>query len=367
MLDSRYNFSDNFCHDTVQDSLANIQSLACFNLVTMVGIGVTFLLKAIEQQTEAECVFINSYEMSEFTKEELFAQLSSKLGMPEPGDLQEIGDALAAKAQGTERVVLIFNRIDRLDSVFDQHMYDNLRYLRDACRGKVVIVFVSAVPLLEMSPTSTKSILSYVTKTTYFKGFSNDDLLEICHASGVPDTDIDPLALEYAGGIHTLFQVLIRCHSLEHPLADTFVEAMVKDIYFRLNDRRRKQLETFVLKGKPPTDPYLYGIGYVTGEPLRIMTPLLHEYIFKQGKHSLPVKERRLFRLLHAHKGKLVTKNAIFDHVWREDNGIASDWALNALVYRLKRHPGFDGDRYTIESRKKEGYILHDISEQTPR
>lgn len=45
--------------------------------------------------------------------------------------------------------------------------------------------------------------------------------------------------------------------------------------------------------------------------------------------------------------------------VWKDDQGKATDWALNALIYRIRKNPGFASSGYVIENHKKEGFVLY--------
>lgn len=362
MLYSKHHYSDNFCRWPRQACHENIETQTSFNLIAMPGVGVTFLLNALAQNHPENFLFINSYEMHDFSKTAFYQQLCDKLDMEfeQPISLQKISKALTRKAESIDKLVIVFNRLDRLTGILDQNFYDNMRFLRDAYRDKIVMIFVSSRPMFELSNPDVKDALSLVTKTMYFSGYSDADLIEICHSSGI--TDIDGQALTYAGGHHALLQVLLRCQNLANPLPDPMVELLIKDIYYGLDMKRRNQLEAFVLRGSEPKDPLLVGLGYIRnlGTNQQLFTPLLGEYIRRLGKSHLPIKEKRLMTLLMLHKGKVVSKEAIFDYVWREEDGVVSEWALNALIYRLRRHAAFDDQRYTIESRKKDGYILHD-------
>lgn len=360
MLYSKHHYSDIFCKQSLKDCLDSIDTQTSFNLVAMPGVGVTFFLNAMAQSNSDNFLFINSYEMHDFSKPAFYEQLSIKLGidLTEPFSLQKISKALNEKARSLDRLVLVFNRLDRLSEILDQNFYDNMRFLRDSFRDKIVMIFVSSRPMFELSTADVKDALSLITKTIYFPGYSNDDLKEISHSSS--SAVIDKKALNYAGGHHALLQVLLRCQNLDNPLPDPMVEMLVKDIYFGLDINRRKQLETFVLRGMEPKDQLLTGLGYIKNG--QTFTPLLSNYIKSLGKSHLPVKEKRLMKLLTIHKDKVVSKEEIFDYVWPEKGGIVSEWALNALIYRLRRHATFDNERYSIESRKKDGYILYDHS-----
>lgn len=358
-------FSDAFCAPVLAECAAAIESRTSFNLVAVAGVGVTFFVKYMRRRVEADYIDINAYEMHEFSKQALYGALGSGLGIEDmpAGEavLSRISEALRKRTEQSEVVVLLFHRFDRMKAVIDQGFYDNLRSLRDIDRTKIVMVFVTALPLPELAHEQAAAALGLVTNTVYFPGFRPQDMKEIMAAtsSGV----VSGRMLELAGGHHLLLQILMTCQSLDNPLSDPMVELLVKDIVAGLDSRRRRIVETVVRGGKSvPDDAFLLGTGFVTqsGGSWTLFSKVVKEYVARNAAGHLPVKERKLFDLLNAHAGSMVSKNDIFDYVWPEENGIASDWSLNALVYRLRRHPAFDSRRYEIESRKKEGYVLID-------
>lgn len=362
MLYKSRHYSDSFAKHLITTCRANINSLNSFNLCAMPGVGITFFLKALTQDNPDDYIFINSYEMQEFSREAFYRQLGSKLGLVDSNqiNLSEISRALSEKSNNVDRLVIICNRLDRLSDILDQNFYDNLRFLRDSARDKITMIFVSSQPLIEVSGRNASDIVSLISKTIYFTGYNVKDLQEIYSSRST--TDIDTKALTLSGGHHLLSQVLLNCQNLDKPLSDPIVELVIKELYMGLNLKRRRILENCIRKAVPPHDKYLIDSGYIvsTHNQFSAFTPLLTLYVQSLGTQHLPLKEKRLFKLLLQHKGSIVPKDVIFDFVWIEDNGIVSDWALNALIYRLRRHDIFDNQRYTIESRKGEGYILFD-------
>ncbi len=360
MLYTNHNYTTTFCQEQLTDLQANITTNTSCNLVAMPGVGVTFLLQALAQDSSTDYIFINSYEMQEFTKDTVYAQLARKLGVADNDTpkLEQIQQALMERASQTRRLVIVFNRVDRLSAILDQNFYGNLRYLRDASRDNICIILVSSFPLLEAPAQSVQGVLSILTRTSYFPGYSNHDLVEVFESS--TEQKADPRAITYSGGHHILLQVLMRCQDLDNPLSDPMVELVIKDLYLGLGSRRRRLLEATIARGTAPKDRYLLMAGYVRQQAGKYVafTPLLADYVATLGKQYLPLKEKRLLQVLSQHQGQVVSKSQICDYVWHETNGIASDWALNALVYRLRRHRAFDSQHYSIESRKGEGYIL---------
>jgi DNA-binding response OmpR family regulator len=88
-----------------------------------------------------------------------------------------------------------------------------------------------------------------------------------------------------------------------------------------------------------------------------LFSPLFRDCVLALTSSKLPIKERRLLSILKRYEGRIVSKNDIYDAVWRGQE-IGSEWALNALIYRLRKHPAFIAQRYSIENHKKLGYSL---------
>lgn len=142
---------------------------------------------------------------------------------------------------------------------------------------------------------------------------------------------------------------------------DRFVKMQLKELVDYLNYRQKKVLQKIAL-GKEVeliSGGYLSGVGMVQkiGSGYRLFTPLLTEYIKTSLPVRLPAKEARLFRLLRQHTGQTVPKEEIFQEIWPSSEE-ASDWALDALIYRLRKHPVITAHGYIIESHKKVGYTL---------
>ena len=360
-----HTFSDTFCEQVTELCREAIATRTPTNLVAMSGVGATFFVKYLQRRIPADYVYVNAYEMHDFTKQALYDQLGMVLGLvPSEGkqvQLQDLVEALTQRAKNADVVVLLFHRFDRLKSAIDQNFYDNLRALADVDRSKIVMLFVTAEPLPELVRTQASAALMLVPNTVYFPGYSEQDLREIMAAT--TSQYVDDRAIRLAGGNHLLLQVLLGCQSLENPLSDPMVELLVKDMYLGLDSRRRRLVDGVASGAKVVVDDaFLLGTGFVkaSSDGQTLFSPVVTEYVARLGKSHLPAKERRLFDLLKRHSGVVVSKQDIFDHVWIEDDGIASDWSLNALVYRLRKHSAFDKQRYEIESRKKEGYVLID-------
>ncbi len=363
MLYTDHPFSNSFCGRMVDDCLAAVAK-GTVNLVAIPGVGVTFFVRQLAYRSADEFISVNSFEMHDFSKAALYNQLSRKLGL-EPAhsdhvDLQAIGDALKQRATNDKKVVLVFNRFDRLGPLLDQSFYENLQFLGEVAGGKLVMMFVTAEPVIELAGPGLQDLLRLIDGTVYFPGYSQADLREIIKSSGTEN--IERKALGLSGGHHALLQILMRCQNLDNALSDPMVELLVKDMYLNLSPKRRKDIDAVAGGRAKPVDRFLTDVGYIVEDGAKrcTFTPLLSGYALRQAQSHLPVRERRLLSLLKRNVGRVVSKQDIFDAVWRESDGIATDWALNALVYRLRRHPAFDSQRYAIESHKKQGYVLRE-------
>jgi hypothetical protein len=356
MLHTDYQFQASFCKSSTDVCLGLLKRASSFNLIAMPGVGVTYFLRHLEQQSDSRFIYINSYEMPEFSRDALLAQIAMKLRLDnKQATIASIGEALNQQAKD-EGIVLVFNRFDRLGSALTEELYENLRFLRNVDLSNIAMIFVTGQPITEIARGDMQSLVGAVSAITYFPAYSEAAMTEIAHATGLDA--IDEQALLLCGGNHSLFQILLRCQNVENALADPMVELLLAGLYSGMSAKRQKILASAAQNKSYEYDPYLEGVGYLNEG--KIAMPLLQTYIQRTQKNHLPAKEKRLFDLLHKNSGQVVSKERIFDMLWPEDNGIASEWALNALVYRLRKHPAFDATRYSIQSRKKQGYILFD-------
>jgi len=359
------NFSKSFCKVSTAECLKNIDNAQSFNLVAISGVGITFFLKYLESRSKDKFVFINTYEMPEFTKDAFFQQVVIKLGGRPSLDLNEniqktkllVEENLASHKK---KLIFVFNRLDRLAKVMDQTLFDNLRFFRDQDRSRVIMIFVSSQKLIEAKADEIKDVLTLVSKTTYFKPYDQESLKEILKLN--PMNIVENSAIVLSGGHHNLYSVLTRCQNLDNALSDPMVELLIKDMYFSLDRKKREDLNKATKGSKVLTDEYLFGTGMLkkVGNHLETFTPLLAEFIKEETGTILPVMENRLFSFLVKNKGNIVSKEEIFDEVWKEQDGIASEWSLNSLVYRLRNHSGYDKNRFVLKSVKKVGYVLYD-------
>ena len=70
---------------------------------------------------------------------------------------------------------------------------------------------------------------------------------------------------------------------------------------------------------------------------------------------SLTAREYALVELLALHRGKLITRSMIYDHIFGEDDDSLSN-LVEVHVSHIRKKLGAD----FIETRRGQGYIIHD-------
>jgi len=363
----------NFASEQLKAVKEHILASLSFVVISMPGVGVSHFLKYLACQDFGLFFYVDSYSLPHLTKYDFYKRLLTQLG-GKPGSKNEdqlfhqSRAILKDLAKKNDKIVIIFSRFDQLQKVFDHEFLGNLRSLVRIDRDKIVLIFTSTKPLTEVSPEAISGgNLGFYSQSLYFKPYSKEDLRKLLPLTSFKPTDeatMDKM-IELSGGHNQLLHILLNSQkeNLQH---DQFVKMQMKDLINQLDYSQRRQLQKIAL-GKKVTevDEYLLGVGMVRISSLQLptssfqlFTPLLKEYIRRNLPVKLPVKESKLFKLLRKNAGKIVTKDEIFAEVWAEKPELATDWALDALIYRLRRHPFIQSQGYIIESYKKQGYTL---------
>lgn len=362
-----------FCKKEVIQIKRLIDSSISFSVVGMPAMGISIFLRYLASRNFAHFIHVDLYELPELTGIEVLKLLLKELGGTSRSRnylqlIESCKQRLAQLAQKHKRVVIIFNRFDQLKKEIDRSFFNNLRSLRDVDKERIVIIFTANKPLYEIAPEAIDvGNLNMYSKTFYLKPYSKEELMKLLRVNTpqlIPKKDVLEKALRLCGGHYQLLQLLLKSERLESPLLDVFIRTQLKQIYELLNFTQRKQVRNIAM-GKPvhSVDEYLTSVGIVKtrSEHPELFTPLFPEFVKSMLPFRLPVKETRLFRLLKQHEGNVVSKDEIYETVWPEDPVEASEWSLNALVYRLRKNPAFAATGYTIENRKKVGYLISKI------
>lgn len=374
-----YNFKEaqlksGFAKEKLHDFKTLIEASVSFVAISMPGVGVSYFLRYLATQTFAYFIHIDLYLLPTLSQHEfyklLLSELGGKIGSKDDGQmLKEAQEILSKLSRKHSKIVLIFSRFDQLKDYFDWNFLSNLQSLVNIATGKIVEIFTSTKPLSEITPDSLSGgNLNFYSENLYFKPFSKEDLKMLCQiepAKSTPPAIFDYL-LDLSGGHNQLLHILLSSQKQQNLLLDQFVKMQMKELVDYLDYFQRKQLQRIAM-GKTITevDDYLLGIGMVKSSKVKdqnstfeLFSPLLTEYIKTSLPVRLPVKEEKLFKLLKEHLGKTVNKDEIFTAVWGENATEATDWALDALIYRLRKHPFMKANGYIIESHKKIGYTL---------
>lgn len=365
---SLYNFPEAKLEaDFAKENMKNFRQLIDANLsfvvLSMPGVGASCFLKFLATQNFAQFIHVDLYSLPVLNQHEFYKLLLIELG-GKPGSktdeelLSESKKAIQSLSQKRGKIVIIFSRFDQLKEQFTPAFLSNIQSFTTVSGSPVVEIFTSTRPLYEIAPDAlTGGNLNFYSEELYFKPYSKDDLkklLKVDPAKPVPASVLNGL-MDLSGGHNQLFRILLSSQK-EQLLLDRFVKMQMKELVDYLNYHQRKQLQKLALgKSVAELDEYLLGVGLVKDS--RIFTPLLAEYIKTNMPVKLPVKEAKLFRLLRKNLGNTVSKDEIFAEVW-ENSEEATDWALDALIYRLRKHPFMQSNGYIIESQKKVGYTL---------
>ncbi len=371
-----YNFKEaslgkDFAKEKLLEFKERIVEGQSFVVLSTPGVGVSYFLKYLAMQSFAKFFHIDLYSLPTLTHSEFYKLILTELGgkpakKSEEQLLVEIKRILAELNKKQGKIVLIFSRFDQLKKEFYNKFLSNLQSLTSISEGKIVLIFTSILPINQIcnEPLDGGNI-NFYSEELFFKPYSESDLRKLITLEPPRPTDKDTLdnILKLSGGHNQLLQILRRSHKPQNLLLDQFVKLQLKGLIEYLNYTQRKTLQKIALgKRVEVVDDYLLEVGLVRkNSKFQLFTPLLSEYIKLNLPFKLPVKESKLFKLLRQNTGKVVSKDEIFSEVWGEDSENATDWALDALIYRLRKHPFLQSHNYVIESHKKVGYTLIQI------
>lgn len=340
--------------DFSKENLKNFKPLidagVSFVVHSMPGVGTSYFLKYLSTTNLAYFIHIDIYSLPELTQEEFYKLVPTKQ------DLKKLSEK-------HEKIVIIFSRFDQLKKEFDQKFLSNLQSLAEVAPNKIVLIFTAIKPLYELAPEAlTGGNLNFYSQDLYFKPYSKGDLKKLLSIIPHPPVEAKILdnLIELSGGHFQLLNIFLSSHKQQNLLLDQFVKMQMKGLVDYLDYSQKKQIQKISIGKKvEDIDEYLIGVGMVTkiGSEYRLFTPLLAEYIKANISVKLPVKEKLLFNLLRKNLGKVVSKDEIFANIWSNSDG-ATDWALDALIYRLRKHSFLQSQGYIIESQKKVGYSL---------
>lgn len=362
-------------HDFYKKPTAEIKKLIVssisFSAIGISDFGRTVFLKYLTTLPFADkFVFVDIYDLAPYSRIEFFNLLLTQLrGENKQINSEEGVVALCRKrleelVKLHQKIVIILNRLDLVHFPFDRNFLDNLRTLWQVDNLKIIFIFGICTPIHAIAKESMRgSDVLFYSNIFYLPLYSRDDLKILAEKFSPPveDQEVFDKALTLSGGHFQLFQLLLKNKLQKNVLDDDFIKLSLKNILRRLNHKQKKILIDIAL-GKKITvdDPYLLQTRMVQKEKVgyRLFTPLLQDYLKLYHQSKLSAKEQKLFHLLRQNLAKVVSREEIFNSVWGEGDAGATDWALDALAYRLRKNPFFINFGYNLQSHKKLGFSL---------
>ncbi len=360
-------FPRDFCSETTRSCLKLINASCSFTLRSMPGLGVSFFLKHLMQKQNYYWIPLNLYELPKPKPQTLIQYLANILGCPIPGKHDSLARCIEGRihelAQKHERIVLVFNRYDALEQATGMFMINTLRSIRDINREKIVFIFATSKSLASRLTPQQMDSFNLFSKEVFLKPYQSNELAYLLtldkSASLVGKNDLQRV-ITLSGGHHSLAQTLLRCQSLDNPLGDPMVRLQLDYILSCLSPH---ELEILLIESRysqlEPNHPLICS-GFVIKKPsgYQLFTSLLEQHLQTKHLQELPPKEKALLDILQKHAPDFVSKDELIEQLWNNSRDGGSEWALTALLYRLRKHPSFIASGNTIVTYKKRGYAL---------
>jgi hypothetical protein len=331
--------------------------------------GIGLFLKHIAEQHYGFMIYVDVFSLPRISTHELYKVILTKLGgTSNSEDTSELVAAskiqLAKKVTQHGKVVLLIPGFDQFSTEFSATFFQYLRSLHSVAPAKVIFVFGLCRPLSVVLPTQLiNTDFSLFTTYSYLTPYSPHELRQLLHIYG-PKTDLTEEEIErqinLSGGHFQFLQLLLTSEHRNNPTTDPFIRLAFKNIYSQLSNHQRTIIKKLAINGMYRSkDNYLTNVGIIKkqGGTYVLFSELFVDSIRTFQAPKLPIKEKRLLAVLKKNLGFVVPKQVLFDAVWQGEE-IGSEWALNALMYRLRKHPAFATQGFTIENYKKIGYIL---------
>lgn len=322
----------------------------------MPGVGISLFLKELCEKDFADFYYIDIFGLSDARKNKLLEEICRILKISGSSDpLQSIINTLSSKPLD-KPLVFACAGFDKLEKNLNKDLFDDLRAIRNVDRKNIQFVFGVCKRLETILPDEVMdSEISMLSTKLYLKPYSLNDSLYLLKKYG-PTVENANEKIKLSGGHFQLLQLLLQTEYPTDPLKDEFIKLSLKNIYSHLSKSQKQEIQK-IARGGDIQDLYLLNIGVIS-ENNTLFSPLFEQFILDQKTKKIPAKEGVLYRLLKSRNGKVVSKDEIFKIVWRQNPELVSDWALDSLIYRLRKNEIFQNTDYRIESIKKQGYRL---------
>lgn len=344
----------------IKELLSKHQTLS---VMGMPGGGISVLLKELAKNDTGHAIYIDVFGLPVLTTDELFFKLATQLGIPNPpkdkseairGCIRKIDELTTQE----EQVTLYFAGFDQLADTIDEALLQGLQAIVRS-NDRVRLVFGLCISTRKLIPDAYfDSGLRLFGNKYYIGNYSKSELEYWLDQYGPADwkklDNVDEKVKLSGGHLQLLLLLLNEVPELSEGLSES-TRLLFKNLYSMLLGPQRTIIRNSASGRKVPIDEYLNGIGMINNQG-RLFSPLFAHWATTMHNTHLPAKEHRLYLLLKKNMGQIVSKTEIMEVVWKGE--IISDWALNALVYRLRRHPSFQSKDLQIENHKKLGYRL---------
>ena len=343
------------------------------SVVGIPGSGITIFLRHFSNETAGESLYIDVASLPEPSENEFYNSLlhlldgTVILSASTTDVIARLKQHIQKRLSERNRVIIIIAGFDHLQPAFSSEFFRCLQVLHTIDPARIVFVFGSCRKLDSILPQDLiDTNIRLFASTYYLPPYGESDMRCLLSQFGIqPPLERSALSalIKRSGGHFQLLQLLIHSEYRHNPIDDTYIQLVFKNILSHLSTSQQNAVKKLVINAKYETkDTFLINVGIVRlkSGAYVLFSDLFTEYIRKYYSLKLPAKERRLLAILKKKEGRVVTKHEIYDAVWRGSE-VGSEWALNALIYRLRRHPAFRAQPYVIENYKKIGYSLTKI------
>lgn len=369
MNSSKSNFSYKFCAKRVLEIKKLISTSTTISVVGMPGLGISLFLKHLPFVLPVHSIYIDVSTLINLSSFDLFKNLLIKLGgridsMTEEEIVEQCMEKLQKLTLKNKKVLVCFSSFDQLKNYLSPNFFHNLKSIISTVPGEIILLFGICKRIDSLlSDNHINSDFILLSNIYYLKPYSEEDLVCLLSQYGQKeygDEQFLKAALSLSGGNFQLLQLILRSERINDPLNDPFIKLALNNIYQSLSYGQKKTLKKFATYGKYQHDDYLESLGIIKkgNGKYEFFSSLFEKFVKSQISLKLPVKEAQLFRILKNNLAKVVLKEALFKEVWNGDAENASDWALDSLIYRLRRNQVFTSKGYVIENHKKQGYVL---------
>lgn len=368
----RYGFYEkklgaDFCLNIKSQVLSLIESGSSFTMFGMPAVGMSLFFRNLVTTNKAFFIYLDIYSLQRWKKEELFLSLYKELGGEDNKISQFNAFELCYKQlqqllHKKKQIVIILTNFEYLKDEFVNGIFASLKILGDLSRQMIVFIISSSKPYHELNEiVFHENHYAFLSTIVYFPPLAVNDLKKLLILESERNTKSFKEAMLLSGGHITLLQLLLKTENFEKPLEDGLIKLHLKILYETCTTTQKNQLRK-IANGKhvASIDSYLKKVGMIrkVANRYELFSPLYRDYVLSYTRMKLSKKEQILFSLLRKHLGNIVSKEEIFKRVWENAFEDGSEWALNALIYRLRRNTIFRNNDYIIENNKGLGYKL---------